>query len=479
MTHNKSYQDEAFELVIGLETHVELSTNSKIFCSCTTAFGGEPNSHCCPGCMAMPGTLPVLNAAVIEYAVKAGMGLNCEINKISKMERKHYFYPDLPSGYQITQFEKPICGEGHVTLSDGSVIRINHIHIEEDAGKLVHKGNDFYVDLNRGCVPLIEIVTEPDFRSGEQVCEYLEKLRLIMRTLGVSDCRMQEGSMRCDVNISVRRKGEEKLGVRAEIKNMNSLSFILKAIEYESKRHIEAILSGEKLIQQTRRYIESINETDAMREKETATDYRYFYEPNLPLVTLTDDFIENIRASLPELPDAKYTRYIQESGIKPKDAALLIRYPGISKYYDKLVEMTAAPILSANVMLSGVFKFLQDETAREEAKGLPPVELLAEAISLVKDGKVANQFLKQIIDKILETGKKFSELFDISDFSELTNDALAAACAEVIAANAKVVASYKSGQEKAIKSLIGSLMRATKGKADPIAAENELKKQML
>ena len=288
-----------YEMVIGLETHVELSTKTKIFCGCTTAFGGEQNTHCCPVCVGLPGSLPKLNRAVVEYAVKAGLATNCQIATVSKMDRKNYVYPDLAKAYQISQFDYPLCLNGHITLSDGHTIRLNRIHIEEDAGKLVHEGGEIFVDYNRGGVPLIEIVTEPDFRSPEQVREYLEQLRLTMKYLDVSDCKMQEGSMRCDVNISIRPKGSDTYGTRTEIKNVNSLAFIVKAIQAEFERQVYAVENGEEIVQETLRYNEADNSTESMRGKEDSNDYRYFRDPDLPIVTVSQEEIDRLRDSLP------------------------------------------------------------------------------------------------------------------------------------------------------------------------------------
>ena len=286
-----------YEMVGGLETHIELSTATKIFCGCTTAFGSEPNTHCCPICIGLPGTLPKLNRQAVRYAIMAGLVTQCTINPISKMDRKNYVYPDLPKAYQISQFDKPLCEHGYVELASGKKIRITRIHIEEDAGKLVHTRGDTFVDYNRGGVPLIEIVTEPDIRSVEEIREYLEKLQLMMKYIGISDCRMQEGSMRCDVNVSVRPAGEEKLGTRTEIKNMNSFTFIEKAVAYEVERQIDLLESGEEVVQETRRYDDARDVTESMRGKEDANDYRYFREPDLVTIATAPEEIESIRAA--------------------------------------------------------------------------------------------------------------------------------------------------------------------------------------
>ena len=297
-----------YEMIAGLETHIELSTQTKIFCSCSTSFGSQPNTHCCPVCIGLPGALPVLNRRVVEFAVMAGLATNCRINTSSRMDRKNYVYPDLPKAYQISQYDRPLCEDGHLTLSNGRTIRITRIHIEEDAGKLVHADDNTYIDYNRGGVPLIEIVTEPDFRSVEEIREYLELLQLTMKTIGVSDCKMQEGSVRCDVNLSVRPMGCDTFGIRTEIKNMNSFSFMEKAVAYEVQRQIEVIESGGTVVQETRRYNESEGITEGMRGKEDADDYRYFREPDLVAIELQSEQIEALLSQLPELPQQRLRR---------------------------------------------------------------------------------------------------------------------------------------------------------------------------
>ena len=307
-----------YELVAGLETHVELSTRTKIFCGCTTAFGGEPNTHCCPICIGLPGTLPKLNRQVVNYAVLAGLATHCDIAESARMDRKNYVYPDLAKAYQISQFDKPLCEHGWVELESGKKIRLTRIHIEEDAGKLVHERGDTFVDYNRAGVPLIEIVTEPDFRSIDEVREYVEKLQILMKYIGVSDAKMQEGSLRCDVNISVRPVGSNTLGTRTEIKNMNSFTYIARAMEYEMERQIDLLESGRPVVQETLRYNVDTGETESMRGKEDAQDYRYFREPDLVAIEVPREEIEALRAQLPELPDQKYARYTGELDSPPE-----------------------------------------------------------------------------------------------------------------------------------------------------------------
>ncbi len=467
-----------YELVIGLETHVELSTKTKIFCSCSTEFGGDPNTHCCPVCIGLPGSLPKLNKAVVEYAVKAGLATNCEISNTSKMDRKNYVYPDLAKAYQISQFDYPLCKNGSIKLSDGNVIRINRIHIEEDAGKLVHDNGDVYVDYNRGGVPLIEIVTEPDFRSAEQVREYLERLRLTMKYLGVSDCKMQEGSMRCDVNISVRKKGDTAFGTRTEIKNMNSINFIVKAINSEFERQVDCIECHEPIIQQTLRYNEADNSTEPMRGKEDSNDYRYFREPDLPYVYISDADINRLKGELPELFDAKTERYVNEYGIAEKDALQITRYANIAAYFEKMAEISGAPKLCANVLLTQIFRYMEDDDAKERCELGVSAENMAEVLKMVASGEIGNNFVKKIVDKMFETGKSFDELFDKSDFAAADNSTVEPIIDKVIAANAKIVDDFKSGKDKAISALIGMVMRETRGKADPKAVESMLREKL-
>ena len=464
-----------YELVAGFETHVELATNTKIFCSCTTQFGGEPNTHCCPICIGLPGTLPKLNKRVVEYAIRAGLATNCEIAEISKMDRKNYCYPDLPKAYQISQYDMPLCNHGYIQLSNGRKIRILRIHIEEDAGKLVHSRGSTMVDYNRGGVPLIEIVTEPDFRSVDEAKEYVEKLQLIMRYIGVSDCKMQEGSMRCDVNISVRPEGSEKLGTRTEIKNMNSISFIAKAMEYEYNRQVDLIESGEKVIQETLRYDDVSNTTSSMRGKEDANDYRYFRDPDLVTIHVPKEEVEKIRESLPELPAAKLDRYVEELGLPEKDAQLLVKYRKVAEYFERAIEDTKTPKTAANFIIGQIFRTVENESEKEKFDIKVSAERLNELIKLLDSGKIRMNMAKSTLDKMLETGKKPSELISDSDMAGLSEDMVNDLCRQAIEANPNAVNDYKNGKEKAIKALVGFVMKNSRGKADAVAAEEKIK----
>lgn len=460
-----------YELVSGLETHIELSTKTKIFCGCTTEFGSDPNTHCCPVCTGMPGALPKLNRAVVNYAIMAGLATHCEIAPISKMDRKNYVYPDLPKAYQISQFDKPLCQNGYIQLDSGRKIRITRIHIEEDAGKLVHQRGDTYVDYNRGGVPLIEVVTEPDIHSIDEAREYVEKLQLIMKYVGVSDCKMQEGSLRCDVNISVHPAGSDKLGTRAEIKNMNSFAFMAKAMQYEFDRQVDLLESGEEVVQETRRYDDATGITEGMRSKEDAQDYRYFREPDLVTIVTNPEQVEELRKKLPELPDEKYSRYVNEYGLPDADAALLIKYRKVAEFFDAAVQGLENAKTVANLILGQVFRRLPTDEEKEECNLSITAEMLRELAKLLESGKMKMNLAKTTLDKMLDTGKPVGELVSESDLAGVSEDELRKICEQVIAANPNAVADYRGGKVKAVKALIGGVMKATRGKADATQAE--------
>ena len=455
-----------YELVAGFETHIELGTDTKIFCSCSTEFGGETNSHCCPVCIGLPGTLPKLNKKVVEYGIMAGLATNCEIANVSKMDRKNYCYPDLSKAYQISQLYAPLCNRGYVELSNGRKIRIHHIHIEEDAGKLIHNHGDTYVDYNRGGVPLIEIVSEPDIRSIDEAREYVEKLQQIMRYIGISDCRMQEGSMRCDVNISVRPEGSDKLGTRTEIKNMNSITFITKAMEYEFERQVDLIENGEKVVQETLRYDDATNTTSSMRSKEDAHDYRYFRDPDLVTIKVTDEEIEEIKAKLPELPHIKKQRYVDELGVPESDAGLLTKYRNISEYFDKAIVGLKKPKTVSNFIIGQIFRVLQTEEDKEAFDIKTTPQQLNQLCKLLDDGKIQNNLAKSTLDKMLETGKDCTEYISEEDMAGLDDGFVDELCKQAIEANPKAVQQYKEGKEKAIMACMGFVMKNSKGKAN-------------
>lgn len=465
-----------YEMVIGLETHVELATASKIFCGCPTAFGGAPNTHCCPVCTGEPGSLPVINKKVLQYAVKAGLATDCEIARTTHMDRKNYVYPDLPKAYQISQFDEPICKHGKIELENGRTVGITRIHMEEDAGKLVHEGNYTYVDYNRGGVPLIEIVTEPDLRSIEEVREYIETLQLILRHIGVSDCKMQEGSMRCDINISLRPFGAEKYGIRAEIKNMNSVSFIEKAIAYEYERQADLLDSGEQVVQETRRFNESDGTTESMRGKEDAQDYRYFREPDILQIDVSEAFIEDVRASLPELPPAKKKRYIEALSIPPTEAAILVKYKNVADYFDAAVAAGASAKNVCNLIIGHIFRGFSTEEEKERFALLVSPARLAELVLLLDSGKITANIAKQTLDKMLATGDSCMNYLSAADLSSVDSSEIDRLCKEALASNPRAVADYLAGKEVALKALLGYVMKATRGKANAAEVEDKLKR---
>lgn len=461
----------SYRMTAGFETHVELKTKSKIFCSCKTDFGGEPNTHCCPVCVGLPGALPSLNKAVVEYAVKAGLALNCKISNLSYMDRKNYSYPDLPKAYQISQFDVPLCYGGFVELNSGKKIGITRIHIEEDAGKLVHKDGEILIDYNRAGVPLIEIVSEPHIESVEEAKEYVEKLRLIMRYIGVSDCKMQEGSMRCDVNISV--SDSDALGTRTEIKNMNSLSFIAKAMEYESKRQIEVLKKGGKVIQETLGFDEKSGKTYSMRTKEDADDYRFFREPDLLPLHICDEDMEKIKGEIPELPQSKIKRYISELSLEEKDAELIVKYPKVAEFFEGTLECFYAPKRAANLILGTIFAFLKSETLKEQFEVSISFKSFGELLKLMEEGKLSTSKGKLTLEQMLQSGKGVEELLSNDDLKSFDDTELEAFCKNVIEQNPKIVADYKGGKDKAIMALVGAVMRNTKGKAEADKVKNK------
>ena len=461
----------SWELVSGLETHVELSTNTKIFCGCTTKFGGEPNTNCCPICIGLPGTLPKLNRQVVHYAIMAGLATHCTINNVSKMDRKNYVYPDLPKAYQISQYDKPLCEHGYIQLESGRKIGITRIHIEEDAGKLVHEHGDTYVDYNRGGVPLIEIVSEPDIRSIAEAREYVEKLQMIMKHIGVSDCKMQEGSLRCDVNISVRPEGSEEFGTRTEIKNMNSFTNMEKAMAYEYDRQIDLLESGGKVTQETLRWNPDEGITTPMRGKEDAHDYRYFREPDLVTIYTTDEEIEAIRQELPELPDARIARYQEEFGLPAADAQLLVKYRKIAEYFEAASEGLSNKKAVANFILGQIFRTLVTDEEKENGAVAIPPEYLHDLAKLLEDGKIKMNLAKTTLDKMLETKKPCTDFISEQDMGDIDEDTLRSICQSVVESNPKAVADFKGGKDKAVKALIGQVMKQTRGKADGRKAE--------
>lgn len=462
-----------YKLTSGFETHVELKTNTKIFCSCSNEFGALPNTKCCPVCIGLPGAMPRLNKKVVEFAVRAGLALNCKINNLSYMDRKNYSYPDLPKAYQISQFDVPLCYDGFVELSNGKKIGITRIHIEEDAGKLIHKDDEILIDYNRAGVPLIEIVSEPHIETVEEAKEFVEKLRLIMRYTGVSDCKMQEGSMRCDVNISVSKS--ETLGTRTEIKNMNSIANIQKAMEYESKRQIDVLENGGTITQETLGFNEKTGTTYSMRTKEDADDYRFFREPDLLAIHISEEDIEKIRQTLPELPDAKLKRYIADFGIEKKDSELLVKYPNVAAFFEEASKGVNSPKRVANFVLGVIFAFLKSETLKEEFKLKITPESLKGLVILVESGKLNMSKAKLTLEHMLVSGKRAEELLTAEDLQGFDDKALLSLCQKAVEANPQIVSDYKNGKDKAIMALVGYVMRESKGRANAEKVKEKLK----
>ena len=469
-----------WEMVIGLETHVELSTKTKIFCGCTTAFGGAPNTHCCPVCTGMPGTLPVLNEKVLEYAVKAGLALGCTITRNSRFDRKNYFYPDLPKAYQVSQLYLPIARDGAVPIKTGKTIRIHELHMEEDAGKLVHDPwlDQTRADYNRCGVPHIEIVTEPDFRSAEEVVAYLEKLRSTLQYLGVSDCKMQEGSLRCDVNLSVRPAGTAELGTRTEMKNLASFKAISRAIAFEARRQIELIEEGRRVIQETRRWDENKDATFAMRSKENAQDYRYFPEPDIPPLELTQDYLDHIRAELPELAEAKMARYQGSYGLPVYDTEMITSQKALADFFESCVALGADPKQTANWIMGEVLGRLSAQAMEARDMPLTP-KTLARLIELVRTGTLNRNTAVKVFDAVFDTDGDVDAYVAEHGLEQVSDAGLVAQAVErVLAANGKSVADYRAGKEKAFSFLVGQVMRELKGRASPQVVNENLKRKL-
>ena len=462
-----------YEKVMGLEVHAELSTKTKIFCSCSTEFGADPNTHVCPVCMAMPGALPVLNEKVVEYAVKAGLATNCEISRNSKNDRKNYFYPDTPRAYQISQFDKPLCEHGYIEIEDDDGnpkrIGITRIHIEDDAGKLNHNefGGGSLVDLNRAGVPLIEIVSEPDLRTAGEVDRYLKKLKSILEYIEVSDCKMQEGSFRADVNISVRRKGETKFGTRTETKNMSSFRAITREIEYESNRQIEVLENGGKIEQETLRWDDVSGKTFSMRDKEDAQDYRYFPEPDLVAIRLSEEYIENIRKNLPEMPESRRERYLNDFNLSEKDARLLTSSKYLSNMFEAAEKICGNAKTVANWLLSDVSRILNEKEL--EPDSIPfTAEQLAKLVELIDKGTISSAIGKKVIEELFENPKDPEEIIKEKGWIQISDEgAIKEVVTKILEANPQSIADYKAGKDRALGFLVGQAMKETKGKANP------------
>ncbi len=472
-----------YEAVIGLEVHAQMLTESKLFCGCPTRFGSAPNTQTCPVCSGMPGVLPVLNRRALEFAVRTGLSMNCEISSYSRFARKNYFYPDLPKGYQISQYELPICEGGWVeVVVDGAPRRvgITRIHMEDDAGKNVHEeGSPFsLVDLNRTGVPLMEIVSEPDMRSAREAAEYMKKLRAILRYIGVSDGNMEEGSLRCDANISVRPEGQEKFGARAELKNINSFKFVERAIDYEIKRQIQVIESGAAVAQETRLWDAQAGVTVSMRAKEEAHDYRYFPEPDLVPLTVDERWVEDIRASLPELPDARRKRFVGEYGLPEGDADFLTAERSLADWYEEAVKLGGQPKAVSNWAMGELMRLLNEDNAAVEECPLRPEQLVG-MLRLVENGTLSLKMAKTVFEEMYRTGKDAEAVVSEKGLVQITDEgAIASALDEVIGKNPDAFERLRGGDRKLTGFFVGQVMKLMRGKADPKVVNQLLEKRL-
>ena len=475
---------DKYEVVIGLEVHAQLKTKSKIFAPDGTEFGKEPNTETCPITLGMPGVLPVLNKECVNMGIKTGLALNCEIPSRCKFDRKQYFYPDLPKGYQISQYDEPICVNGHIDIK-GKRIGITRAHLEEDAGKLVHAGSAggiagssySLVDLNRAGTPLLEIVSEPDMRSSDEARAYMEELRNIVRYIGVCDGNLEEGSMRCDANISIMPKGSKEFGTRAEIKNVNSFSALQRAIEYEIDRQIEIVEEGGEVVQETRLWDDNSRETKSMRGKEDAHDYRYFPEPDLMPLEISREWVDEIRTSLPELPEAKRQRYMS-LGLSEYDASVIVEQMGLALFFDKVLELGATPKIAVNFIMGEIAAYLKEEHIEISDTKLTP-ENLAELISLIEKKTISNNIGKQIIIDMMKDGTKASEIVEKRGLSQISDEgAIKEICQKVVDSNPDNVEKYKSGKSQLLGFFVGQVMKETKGRANPKVV-NDLMKEIL
>jgi aspartyl-tRNA(Asn)/glutamyl-tRNA(Gln) amidotransferase subunit B len=472
-----------FEPVIGLEIHAQLLTDSKIFCGCSTRFGASPNSHTCQICLGMPGVLPVLNRKVVEYTIKMGLATHCRINEACNFARKNYFYPDLPKGYQISQYANPLAEHGYVDIeleAGRKRIGITRIHLEEDAGKLLHdEHNPFsYIDLNRTGVPLIEIVSEPDIRSAEEAAAYLRRLHEILVYLEICDGNMEEGSFRCDANVSLRPKGQEAFGIRAELKNMNSFRNVQRALEYEIKRQQYVLEGGGVVVQETRLWDDTGGVTHSMRSKEEAHDYRYFPDPDLVWVAIGEDWVEATRKDQPELPLEKRERFIRDYLIPPYDAGVLTQSRALADYYEAVVRLTGKPKIASNWVMGDILRFINEEKCEIADCPITP-QALAEMIRLIEEGTISGKIAKEVIDEMYKTGKPATTIIAEKGLVQITDEgALAQAIREVMAANPKQLEQYRSGKDKVFGFFVGQVMKATQGKANPQLINDLLKKML-
>ena len=472
-----------FEPVIGLEIHAQLLTHTKIFCDCSTRFGAAPNNHTCPICLGMPGVLPVLNKKVVEFAIKMALATHCRINAENSFARKNYFYPDLPKGYQISQYAYPLAEHGYVDVeleSGKKRIGITRIHMEEDAGKLIHDEHNpaSYVDLNRAGVPLIEIVSEPDIRSAEEAAAYLRRLHEILVYLEICDGNMEEGSFRCDANVSIRPKGREAFGTRAELKNMNSFRNVQRALEYEIKRQQYILEGGGEVVQETRLWDDSQGVTNSMRSKEEAHDYRYFPDPDLVTVAVSDEWIAELNATMPELPLEKRERFVREYEIPAYDAGVLTTSAALADYYEEVVKRCGKPKAASNWVMGDILRFLNEE--KRDIKDSPvSAAALADMIQLIEDGTISGKIAKDVIEEMYKSGKDPKTVIEEKGLVQITDEsALAGVISQVMAANPAQLEQYRSGKDKLFGFFVGQVMKATQGKANPQLINDLLKKML-
>ncbi|MBN3553084.1 Asp-tRNA(Asn)/Glu-tRNA(Gln) amidotransferase subunit GatB [Fictibacillus nanhaiensis] len=459
-----------FETIIGLEVHVELKTNTKIFCGCSTNFGAPPNTNVCPICLGHPGVLPVVNHQAVDFAMRAALALNCEINRETKFDRKNYFYPDNPKAYQVSQFDKPIGEHGWIEIEVGGnkkKIGITRIHMEEDAGKLTHTADGSLVDLNRQGTPLVEIVSEPDIRTPEEAYAYLEKLKAIIQYTGVSDCKMEEGSLRCDANISIRPVGQEKFGTKAELKNLNSFAFVQKGLEHEEKRQREVVSAGGEILQETRRYDEATKTTILMRVKEGSDDYRYFPEPDLVSIFIDEEWMDRVKSDIPELPDARQKRYVGDFGLPEYDAKVLTMTKEMADFFEATITAGADAKQASNWIMGEVSAYLNNESKELDQTALT-AEGLAGMIKLIADGTISNKIAKTVFKELIENGGDAEKIVKEKGLVQISDEgAIREIVVKILDANEQSVADYKDGKEKAVGFLVGQVMKETKGKANP------------
>lgn len=472
-----------YEAVIGLEVHAQMLTDSKMFCGCSARFGAGPNTQTCQVCIGMPGVLPVINRRALEFTIRTGLAMNCRISPYSRFARKNYFYPDLPKGYQISQYELPICERGHIeVIVNGKEKRIGitRIHIEEDAGKNIHEGSGNYslVDLNRAGVPLMEIVSEPDIRSPKEASEYMKKLRTILRYLGVCDGNMEQGSLRCDANVSVRPSGSTELGVKVEMKNINSFRFVEKALEYEIKRQIGILEEGGMIIQETRLWDPSTGTTQSMRTKEEAHDYRYFPEPDLVPVMVDEGWVREIAESLPELPDIKRKRFISDYGLPEYDADLLTSERAVAEWFEDAVRLGGNPKSVSNWMMGELMRLLNEDNKQMEECLIRPSQL-SDMLQLIEDGTISGKIAKTVFEEMFRTGRDAADIIKEKGLTQITDvSAIEKAIDDVIANNPKEVGRFRAGDEKLIGFFVGQVMKLTKGKANPQMVNELLRKKL-